>query len=302
MKFITNVTKERRERWLEKISTDGKKFGDVSAAFKQQLIDETKNEGKGAILDHLRVCGHIPEKYPHDSSEEKLYSKYTDSVISHAFSCLGMNSRVLTERADAADVEVIASDYTFVADAKAFRLSRTAKNQKDFKVQAMDGWRGKNDFSIVVCPIYQLPKRESQIYHQAISRNVCILSYSHLCILVQITEALSSVDANKLLKLILGGISTLPISKSAETYWKFINNQIRSYSSVAKEIFISEIAAEVESVDFARDEGLSFYIKEEERIETLDYKSVVNELKRFHKFDSKKKIIGGIEDNGLFKL
>ena len=33
--------------------------------------------------------------------------------------------------------------YSLVADAKAFRLSRTAKNQKDFKVQAMDGlaWR-----------------------------------------------------------------------------------------------------------------------------------------------------------------
>jgi hypothetical protein len=37
-------------------------------------------------------------------------------------------------RADSADVEGATKDYTIVGDAKAFRLSRTAKNQKDFKV------------------------------------------------------------------------------------------------------------------------------------------------------------------------
>ena len=104
-----------------------------------------------------------------DSSQEKLYVKYTDCVISYAFCTLGMESRVLTERADAADVEVKASGYTFVADAKAFRLSRTAINPRDLKVQAMDGWRGQNDFAIVVCPIYQAPKKKSQVYSQAIS-------------------------------------------------------------------------------------------------------------------------------------
>lgn len=62
-----------------------------------------------------------------------------------------MNSIVLTERADAADVEVVCDSYSFVADAKVFRLSRTAKNQKDFKVQAMDGWRNTKDFAMVVC-------------------------------------------------------------------------------------------------------------------------------------------------------
>ena len=31
--------------------------------------------------------------------------------------------------------------YTLIADAKSFGLSRTAKNQKDFKVTALSNWR-----------------------------------------------------------------------------------------------------------------------------------------------------------------
>ena len=77
------------------------------------------------------------------------------------------------------------ADYSFVADAKAFRLSRTAKNQKDFKVEAMDGWKHGKPFAMVVCPVYQLPSRTSQIYQQAVARSVCICTYTHLAVLVR---------------------------------------------------------------------------------------------------------------------
>jgi hypothetical protein len=300
MAFITDTTKKRRAEWLDKISIDGKKFSDVSLEFETALNNETNEYGNSVIIDHLRVCGHIPEKYPHDSTEEKLYSKYTDTVISHAFSSLGMKSRVLTERAGVADVEVEALDYTFVADAKAFRLTRTAKNQKDFKVQAMDGWRGKNDFAIVVCPIYQLPKRSSQIYEQAITRNVCVFSYSHLCVLVQIAQTLSKTQASEILKKILDGIPKLEKDKSASPYWKFVNNQITNYSNDAKKIFLSEVDAEKESVDFARKEGLNYYTNEEKRVAGLDFESVVKELIRYYNFDNKKEIIRAVKDNELF--
>ena len=55
-----------------------------------------------------------------------------------------LKSLVLSERGDADDVEDFAKQYSFVADAKAFRLSRTAKNQKYFKIQAMDNWKKGN--------------------------------------------------------------------------------------------------------------------------------------------------------------
>ena len=63
---------------------------------------------------------------------------------------------------------------------KAFRLSRTAKNQKDFKVEALSKWRKDKDFACFICPLYQYPKNTSQIYRQAIERNVTLLSYIHL--------------------------------------------------------------------------------------------------------------------------
>ena len=50
---------------------------------------------------------------------------------------MGLNSIVLKERANVADVECVDKNYSFVSDAKSFRLNRTAKNQKDFKIHAL---------------------------------------------------------------------------------------------------------------------------------------------------------------------
>lgn len=137
--IITEHGVARRNYWIEEIRKLSGNFGDDSTRLEKELAEEIKVDGDAALLDHLRLCGYIPESYSRDSSEEKLYSKYTDSLLCESFKSMGLKSLVLTERADAADVEAFANRYSFVADAKAFRLSRTAKNQKDFKVQAMDG-------------------------------------------------------------------------------------------------------------------------------------------------------------------
>ena len=167
----------------------------------------------------MRLCSAIPESYGHDTSEEKLYSKYTDALISASYSFIGLDSIVLAERADSADVEAIAKNYSFVADAKVFRLSRTAKNQKDFKIQAMDSWKRGKPFSMVVCPLYQLPSRNSQIYEQAGARNVCIFSYSHLAVLVQFAEIEGSNATIKLLHEIFKTVQAMNPSKDANLYW-----------------------------------------------------------------------------------
>lgn len=140
--------------WIEKIRKLSGHFGNDIDKLEKELCAEIETHGISSLIDHLRLCGNIPESYGHDTSEEKLYSKYTDCLLSLAFNALGLKSLVLKERADAADVEVFANDYSFVADAKAFRLSRTAKNQKDFKVQAMNGWKRGKVHAMVVCPIY----------------------------------------------------------------------------------------------------------------------------------------------------
>lgn len=187
-RIISKEAIKRRNYWIEEIRKLSGNFGDDYEKLSKELTTEVKNGGIAVLLDHLRLCGSIPESYNHDSSEEKLYSKYTDCLLSLSYKTLGLKSLVLTERADAADVEAFAKDYSFVADAKAFRLSRTAKNQKDFKVHAMHGWKRGKPNAMVVCPIYQLPRASSQIYQSATGSDVCIFTYSHLSLLLSYSQ------------------------------------------------------------------------------------------------------------------
>lgn len=101
---------------------------------------------------------------------------------------LGLKSKAITERADSADVLAKSTfhRYSLVADAKCFRLSRTAKNQKDFKVSTLSNWRGsEHEFAVLVSPYFQYPKEESQIYKLALDSNVCLLSWEHISILLE---------------------------------------------------------------------------------------------------------------------
>jgi type II restriction enzyme len=114
--------------------------------------------------DILQQIGTIPEAIAHDSKEEKLFAKVSDAVLSRAFRELGLKSAVLSQRTDAADVTAQSNihGYTLVADAKAFRLSRTAKNQKDFKVSSLSGWRKDADYAVLCSPYFQYPSTQSR--------------------------------------------------------------------------------------------------------------------------------------------
>ena len=212
--------------WIKKIQSLSGDFVSATKQLGEELKEEFEEHGIQALINHLRLCGSIPETYEHDSSEEKLYSKYTDNLLSFAYKAIGLKSLVLSERSDAADVEACATNYSFVADAKAFRLSRTAKNQKDFKVEAMDGWKRGKPYAMIVCPIYQLPSRSSQIYMQASTRNVCILTYSHLSLLCCYSIEEGTKKAEELLPEVFCTISSLNPSKSAVDYWLSVNKTI----------------------------------------------------------------------------
>lgn len=139
------------------------------------------------FLTTMKQIGTIPESIPHDSTEEKLFSKASDSVLSRAFREIGLKSTVLKARGDSADVlaESPIFGYTLVADAKAFRLSRTAKNQKDYKVVALSGWRQDSEYAVLCAPYFHYPSQSSQIYAQALEHNVCLLSWEHLIFLIE---------------------------------------------------------------------------------------------------------------------
>ena len=209
---------------------------------------------------------------------------------------------MLKERADAADVEAFAKNYSFVADAKSFRLSRTAKNQKDFKVQAMDGWKCGKPYAMVVCPIYQLPNTSSQIYQQATARNVCVFTYSHLALLLTYSEVEGKPKAQQLLEKIFQTIPALNPSKNAIDYSLAINRTMLSFSKKIEQLWNTEKEAATQSISIAKEEALTFLAQKREKIMRMSHKEALKELIKVHKIESKIKTINAISDNGLFNV
>jgi type II restriction enzyme len=174
---------ELKELIKKESQNDDNSFEHSGDLIQKKIFDLNRK----SLIHLINEVGTIPEDIDHDSSEEKLYSKATDILLAKTFQELGIQATVNKERANCADVVGKSSihGYSLVGDAKAFRLSRTAKNQKDFKVKSMVDWKGDHDFSILVCPYYQYPKNNSQIYGQALDGNVCLLSWEHLSFLLE---------------------------------------------------------------------------------------------------------------------
>jgi type II restriction enzyme len=299
LKAISATAVSRRAGWIEEIVKISGHFGQDSLRIEDELKAEISQDKSVALLDHLHLCGAIPEHYKHDSSEEKLYSKYTDALLAATFRYLGLTSIVLAERADAADVEAVGADYSLVGDAKVFRLSRTAKNQKDFKVDAMHDWKRNKPHAMVVCPIYQLPTRTSQIYQQAISRNVCIFTYSHLAVLVRLVDVIGPKRAEKLLLTILKCAEDLNPTKDAIAYWSCVNRSMLKAHRKVRELWEIEKIATLESIDLAKDEALSFLAKEREKIMRMSREEAIRRLIHDRNIEGKEKIIRSVGDNGI---
>lgn len=186
-------------------------FKTASAEMKDIIYSMSKKE----ILPLINQIGIIPEKISHDSKEEKLYSKVSEIFLGKCFEELGFTTNLFVTRADTADVLAKSKfhNYSLVSDAKAFRLSRTAKNQKDFKVESMDVWRGDNDYAVLCCPYYQYPKKTSAIFKQSLDKKVSLISWEHLSFLIKndIKETLD-IDLSFLWKFpsIQGQTTTVP--------------------------------------------------------------------------------------------
>ncbi len=301
-KLISEIAINRRTQWVEKIQQLSGKFSDYYENLKQDLSDEIKQEGVSALIDHLRLCGNIPELYAHDSSEEKLYAKYTDSLLAEVFKAVGLRSHVITERADAADVEVFATSYSFVADAKSFRLSRTAKNQKDFKIQNMDRWKHGKNYAMVVCPIYQLPNKSSQIYQQSSSVNVCIFTYSHLAMLLRFSLVQKNPNIENIIQEVFKIITTLNPSKNASDYWLAVNKTILDSSQIIENLWKEEKQAAVESINVAKQEALKFLADEREKIMRMTHEEALRELVKVYKIENKIKIINSVTDSKILEI
>lgn len=302
MDVITPKQIENRKLWVEKISRLSADFGFDVEKLEEQIEKETRDKGIETLIGHLRLSGAIPERYGHDTSEEKLYAKYTDIVIHKAYLAIGLDSRVIAERAGFADVECIAENYGFVADAKAFRLSRTAKNQKDFKVEAMNDWKHGRQYAMIVCPVYQLPARTSQIYQQATSRSVCIATYTHLAVFVRYAQLNTKGTAVELLHEVFKTVEAMNPSKDASAYWQALNRSVLDFDPDIRDIWREEKQAAAEAVRISREEALDFLASERDRIMRFSKEQAIREVLKSSKIEKKIEVIGSVSDNGLLEL
>ncbi len=227
----------------------------------EQFAEITKDKLSSSLLE----CGIIPEVLEHDSSEEKLWAKYCDILLAQTWTHLSIPAEVLRARGDSADVFGRTHNYSIVGDAKAFRLSRTAKNQKDFKVQALDDWRKSNTYACLVSPLYQYPQRASQIYEQAIERNVTLLSYTHLKFLLDCTDG-QNLDSLWCIS------SELSKSKNAQQYWEAVDETTREIAGESEETLIGYKQETIDTIKQLGKEGIDYW---ETRI--ADYKKLSQE-------------------------
>lgn len=261
-------------------------FVTASTQLEELVFNCTKDE----ILSIITEIGIIPEDIRHDSSEEKLYTKVSDIIFAKALKEIGYEVQVLRERADCADIIAQSHfhSYSLIGDAKAFRLSRTAKNAKDFKVNSMVHWRGDCDYSVLACPYFQYPKNTSQIYKDALDGNVSLFSWEILYILlkenVKETQELCLKEIWNQSAFIA---KSTAVDKSKTNFLATQNKNIAKIIGITNDKF-EEYFTTIKKLLVSRgSEEIHYYENERERVEKLSRKEAIQELLISMKLNSK---------------
>ena len=252
-------------------------FKSASEDIKDIIYGMSKDE----ILPLINQIGIIPERIAHDSKEEKLYSKVSEIFLGKCFEELGFTTSLYVTRSDTADVFAKSKyhNYSLVSDAKAFRLSRTAKNQKDFKVESMDAWKGDNDYAVLCCPYYQYPKKASAIFKQSLDKKVSLFSWEHLSFLIE-NNIKESIDIN------LSFLWDFPMVQSKLTtvvnmennYYNEQNKYIVEHTSLSHEAFNKFLIHSKTETISRCDTERKFWENEKNEIHSYTKEQAINKL------------------------
>ena len=242
------------------------------------------------LSENLIDCGILPEMFAHDSSEEKLWAKFSDILLAKSLSFLGIESEVLGARGNSADVFGKAQNYTIVGDAKTFRLSRTAKNQKDFKVNALDTWRKGDNYALLLAPLAQFPNTKSQIYSQSIEKNVTLVSYTHFHFLLdfhtnQDLQSLWETGNN------LSEIIEKSDWQNSSIYWNAIDKKICEIVGQNLDILAKYKQIEVGKTKEIGNEGIAYWKNKIAEFQHLSKEEAIRLLIKSEKIEAKIKTI-----------
>jgi type II restriction enzyme len=240
---------------------------------------------KSTLSEFIIECGILPEMFQHDSSEETLWAKYSDIVLAKCLTYLGISAEVLRTRGHSADVYGKTDRYSIVGDAKTFRLSRTAKNQKDFKVKALDDWRKSDTYAVLVSPLLQYPTNKSQIYSQAIERNVTLISYTHLKLLLDRFSNHNLEEAWNIGKRLQNG--SRDMHAHSRLYWQAVDETVCRVVGVASDTIHKYKQLEIENTRKFGQEGIEYWKTVIAKYKTLSKEDAVAKLIKAEKIEEK---------------
>ncbi len=253
----------------------------------QQILFSIDTNDTIAIITEIGI---IPEDIDHDSTEEKLYTKVSDILFAKALKEMDFEVQVLRERSNCADIIAQSKyhGYSLVGDAKAFRLSRTAKNAKDFKVDSMVHWRGDNDYSVLACPYYQYPKSNSQIYKSALDGNVALFSWEYLYILlsshIKETPNFNLSDLWNQSAIIRRNVT---VEESNKSFIRQQDSNLLNITGISEASF-NQLFSQIKTMIIERGNcEIRHYEDEINRIRQLDRETAIEELIVCLKIDSK---------------
>ncbi len=266
-------------------------FKDLSFTVASEKLQEIVFAlSKADILELIPQIGAIPENIGHDSTEEKLYTKASDILLAKSLLEMGLEAKVLSQRADCADVVAQSRyhKYSLVGDAKAFRLSRTARNAKDYKVNSMAVWRGDCEYSVLVCPYFQYPQSNSQIFKEALSGNVALFCWEYLYILLKegVMES-ASVNISELWNQSDIISKTTTVSNSKRCFLTQQNQNIANILKISTEKFYEYFNAVKDIIVERGHSEIQFYEQEIQRVRLLNREEAIAELLKSLKLDNK---------------
>ena len=274
-----------KKTFREQVIDDIFKSSEERNAF-EILEKKYQSVNKKILTGELIQIGIMPEVFDHDSSEEKLWSKFSDLILAKSLNELGLQSEVLRTRGNSADVYSKTKDYTLVSDAKCFRLSRTAKNQKDFKVKSLDDWRREDTYALLVSPLAQYPADKSQIYPQAFAQNVTLLSYLHLQFLIENGVKNGLEDLWRLPVFIKKNYKKED-QKRGSTYWHAIDIIIAKITGQSVEKVRQYKQKEIEVTKSVGQEGISYWESRIREFNKLTREQAVRLLIKAQKVEQK---------------
>lgn len=215
----------------------------VASRFENYLFQEFSDK---EFCNLLACSGFIPDLYSSDSSEETLYTKLIEVMVSNWGNRMGYKSKYLKEKASYEDVNINIGNKVIVCDAKSFRLGRSqaAPNVKDFlKLEDMRKWLGryKNGLGgLVTYPDTHDWVKGSDAYLYCSTKDcpTVMMSYIYLAMILHYKKRF---DTNSLIEMWhYNRLFPQPLEKKMEggnriPYWNTINLEMQRILNITED-------------------------------------------------------------------